>query len=149
MSGAELRWLSSDIAIGRVRRREDWREVYEAGIRAVVDLRDEPADCGAAVRETGMRYLQLCLRGESLPNAEELQIVAGWVQERVTGDGRVLIQDGESRCNDGLVAVASLIRSGLPAHLALLALRRAAPAYTLDSRQHSELVRFASAQAMS
>ena len=144
--GTRLHWLSSDIAIGGVSRPEDWRAVYEAGVRAVVDLRGEPEDLGADVRENGMRYLRLCLSKAPVPSAEELQIVASWVLERTAEDGRVLIQDAHARFNDGLVAVASLIKRGLPAHLALLALRRAMPRHSLDSLQSAELVRFAAAQ---
>ena len=81
-----------------------------------------------------MRYLRLCLRHAQVPSAEELQIVTSWVLERTAENGRVLIQDGHARFNDGLVAVASLIKGGLPAHLALLALRRAMPGQLLRQR---------------
>jgi hypothetical protein len=141
-----LHWLSSDIAIGGVDGPEDWRAVYDAGVRAVVDLRAESKDLGAEVRQNGMRYLRLCLPSAPVPSAEELQIVASWVLERAAEDGRVLIHDAQSRFNDGLVAVASLIKSGLPAHLALLALRRAMPKHSFDRDQHTELVRFTAAQ---
>lgn len=146
-SGARIHWLNTDIAIGGVSRPEDWRDVYAAGVRAVVDLRSEPEDLGADVREHGMRYLLLCLSGTVVPTAEELQIVTGWVLERAAENGRVLIQDGHACFNDGLVAVASLIKGGLPAHLALLALRRAMPGNSFDRRQNAELVRFTAAQA--
>jgi hypothetical protein len=142
-----LHWLSSDIAIGGVSRPDDWEAVYGAGVRAVVDLRDESKDLGAEVRQNGMRYLRLCLPKAPVPSAEELQIVASWVLERTAEDGRVLIQDAHSRFNDGLVAVAALIKGGLPAHLALLALRRAMPSHSFDMIQNAELVRFAAAQA--
>jgi hypothetical protein len=141
-----LHWLSADIAIGGVSKPEDWPAVYEAGVRAVVDLREESRDLGVEVRQNGMRYLRLCLLKAAVPSAEELQIVASWVLERAAEDGRVLIQDAQSRFNDGLVGVASLIKGGLPAHLALLALQRAAPRQALDATQNSELVRFAAAQ---
>jgi hypothetical protein len=144
--GARLHWLSPDIAVGSVSKAEDWESVYEAGVRAVVDLRNEREDLGPEVRESGMRYLRLCLREACVPSAEELQIVTSWVLERRAENGRVLIQDGHSRLNDGLVAVASLVKSGLPAHLALLALRRARPGTSLDRAQSMELVRFTAAQ---
>ena len=145
-AGPRLHWLSADIAVGAVSRPEDWASVYEAGVRAVVDLREESRDLGSEVRQNGMRYLRLCLLQASVPSAEELQIVASWVLERKSEDSRVLIHDAQARCNDGLVAVATLIKGGLPAHLALLALRRAAPRQALDASQHAELVRFAAAQ---
>jgi hypothetical protein len=143
--GASLHWLSPDIAIGGVNKTEDWREVYERGVRAVVDLRNDSEDLGVDVRKHGMRYLRLCLRDALVPSAEELQIVASWVLDRTAENGRVLIQDGHSRFNDGLIAVASLIKGGLPAHLALLALRRAMPGNAFNSSQNSELVKFAAA----
>ena len=145
-AGAKMHWLNADIAIGGVSRPEDWHAVFSAGVRAVVDLRSEPDDVGVEVRHAGMRYLRLCLQGADVPSAEELQIVTSWVIERAAENGRVLIQDGHSRFNDGLVAVASLIKSGLPAHLALLALRRAMPGHSFDSSQNDELVRFTAAQ---
>ena len=145
-SPAELYWLNSDIAIGRVRRADAWASVYSAGVRALVDLREAPDDLGPVVRASDIRYLRFCPDGALVPSAEELQIVAGWVRERIAQDGRVLIQDAQSRFNDGLVAVAALIKGGLPAHLALLALRRTRPNNALDSYQHAELVRFAAAQ---
>ncbi len=122
------------------------RRSTRRGVRAVVDLRSDPEDLGADVRKHGMRYLRLCLKGALVPSAEELQIVTSWVLDRTAENGRVLIQDGHSRFNDGLIAVASLIKGGLPAHLALLALRRAKPDNSFDSHQNTELVKFTAAQ---
>ncbi len=145
-SGPRLHWVNSDIAIGGVSDSGEWSEVYESGVRAVVDLSAGKPDRGTNVRRQGMRYLHLYLQPNLVPSAEELQIVASWVLDRAAEGGRVLIQDSHTRFNDGLVAVASLIKSGLPAHLALLALRRAMPGMSFDAAQNTELVKFAAAQ---
>lgn len=144
-----MHWLNADIAIGSVAQPEDWQAVYSHGVRAVVDLGGEPEDLGAHVRSNGMRYLRLCLPDSLVPSAEELQIVASWVIDRTAENGRVLIQDSHARFNDGLVAVASLIRGGLPAHLALLALRRAMPGNSFNRDQNLQLVKFTAAQPAS
>jgi hypothetical protein len=144
--GPRLHWINSDIAIGGVNEDGEWQEVYESGVRAVVDLHAGRQDLGIAVRRNGMRYLHLFVRPDTVPSAEELQIVTGWVLDRASEEGRVLIQDSHSHFNDGLVAVASLIKSGLPAHLALLALRRAVPDEAFDMDQNAQLIKFAAAQ---
>ena len=143
--GAGLHWLNANIAIGRVQRTDAWSELHVAGVRAVVDISEETEGQGDAVREQGMRYLRFCLHGSPLPSAEDLRIISAWVQDRIAEDGPVFVQDGSARFNDGLVAVASLIRGGLPAHLALLALRRAVPDGALNREQQGELVRFTAA----
>jgi hypothetical protein len=144
----EIHWLSPNIAIGRVGRGDAWRALHARGIRAIVYLGDENGDVGAAAREHGMRYLRFGLQGAPRPRAGDLQIIAAWVQERIAADGPVFIQDSRAQFNDALVAVSALVRGGLPAHLALLALRRTARGRSLDSEQHAELVRFAIAQEM-
>ena len=146
-AGAQLHWLTSDIAIGSAGREADWEAVYGTGVRAVVDVRESVEDVGVQVRENGMRYLSLSIKEPAVISAEELQIAASWVVDRTAENSRVLIQDGNSRFDDALVAVASLIKGGLPAHLALLALRRAVPNHWFNSAQNLVLVKFASAVA--
>jgi hypothetical protein len=117
--------------------------IFDAGIRHVVDLTGRGRDNASAVRQNGMRYLALCVEPRAVPRPEELHILSRWAIDRIGEQGRVLIQDSSGRFNDGLVAVAALVKSGLPAHLALLALRRARPESRLDREQSAVLVRFA------
>ncbi|HEX5140598.1 MAG TPA: hypothetical protein VFX19_06625 [Dehalococcoidia bacterium] len=142
-SGPDLFWLNRDLAISGTRNPDHWPVIFDAGIRYVVDLTRPDRDRAAGVRQNGMRYLALCIEPGAIPRPEELHILSRWAIDRMNEQGRVLIQDSNSRFNDGLVAVAILVKSGLPAHLALLALRRARPELRLDREQSAVLVRFA------
>lgn len=142
---AHVHWISAEIAISGVEAAVDWSDVYHAGVRAVVEVCNESESRGGDVRRHGMRYLGVCLQENDVPSAEELQIVASWVLDRTADDGRVLIQDGHSRLNDGLVAVASLVKGGLPIHHALMALKRTIPGRSLDHEQNRQLIRFSAA----
>lgn len=142
-SGWRIAWLNPDIAIGSVARAEDWREIYGAGIRAVVDLCGEPGDLGAVVRREGMRYLRLCLRSGVTPGPEELQIATSWLRDRNLSEGPVMIRDIDELNNDGLLACAALMRTGLCYDLATLALERARPEAELKFDQVGALLRFA------
>jgi hypothetical protein len=142
-AGAQIAWLNREIAIGGVGRPEDWPQVYSAGVRAVVDLCDEPGDLGAFVRRQGMRYLRLCVKDGATPGAEELHIVTSWLLERSAQEGPVLIQDGDRVNNDALVACAALIKTGLTYDLALQALARVRPEAALSYDQTGVLLRFA------
>ena len=142
-SGWEIGWLNPDIAIGSVGSAEDWREVYESGVRAVVDMCDEPADLGAAVRGAGMRYLRLCLRSGPTPGPEELHIVTSWLRDRNLNEGPVLIRVVDETNNHGMLACAALIRSGLSYDLATQALERVRPQAELTFDQVSAVLRFA------
>lgn len=121
---------------------------YQAGVRGVIALQGTPDDEGAAVRLLGMRYLGLHLDRRGIPNPEELHLLTTWAVERNGEDGAVLIQDSQHRNNDGLVAAATLVKGGLPAHLALRALQRVRPNIRLDYAQSAALVRFAASQAI-
>ncbi|HEX5370360.1 MAG TPA: hypothetical protein VFY10_13170 [Dehalococcoidia bacterium] len=138
----QIAWLNPDIAIGSVARAEDWRHVYGAGVRAIVDLRDDPGDLGAVVRNEGMRYLRLCLRQGITPGPEEMHIVTGWLCDRNSSEGPVMIQDVGCVNNDGLLACAALIRTGLTYDLAMQALERVRPETALTYDQASALLRF-------
>ena len=140
--GWEIGWLNPDIAIGSVGSAEDWQDVFDAGIRAVVDLCDEPEDLGAAVRNAGMRYLRLCLRSGPTPGPEELHIVTSWLRDRVVNEGPVFIRMVDETNNDGMLACAALIRSGLSYDLATQALERVRPKAELTFDQVGALLHF-------
>ncbi len=142
-SGWQIAWLNPDVAIGSVGRAEDWREVYDAGVRAVVDMCDEPEDLGAVVRGEGMRYLRLCLKSGPTPGPQELHIVTSWLRDRNLDEGPVLIRVVDESNNDGMLACAALIRSGLSYDLAAQALERVRPQAELTFDQVGALLRFA------
>lgn len=145
-SGPRLAWLTRDLAVGGAESSAHWAKVHRAGVRGVIGLTATPEGDGAAIRAQGMRYLGLRLESRAVPAPEELHLLAAWANERVAEGGRVLIQDAQERNNDGLVAAATLVLGGLPAHLALQALFRARPDTRLDFAQSGALVRFAASQ---
>jgi hypothetical protein len=145
--GPDLLWLNRHIAIYASAPAGDWTMAYEAGVRGVIVLQDTSEDKGADVRSLGMRYLGLHLERRGVPNPEEMHLLTTWAVERNDEDCAVLIQDSQHRNNDGLVAAATLVKSGLPAHLALRALQRVRPEIRLDYAQSSALVRFAASQS--
>lgn len=141
-SAPQLAWLTRDLAIGG----GQWAKVYEDGVRGVIGLSATPDGDGPAVRASGMRYLGLRLEARAVPTPEELHLLASWANERIGQEGRVVIHDAMKQNNDGLVAAATLVAGGLPAHLALQALYRARPDMRLDFAQSGALVRFAASQ---
>ena len=145
-SGPRLAWLTRDLAVGGVESSAHWAKVHRAGVRGVIGLTGAPDRDGAAIRAQGMRFLGLRLEARAVPTPEELHLLAAWANERLAEDGRVLIQDAQERNNDGLVAAATLVLGGLPAHLALQALFRARPDMRLDFTQSGAFVRFAASQ---
>jgi hypothetical protein len=138
--------LTRDLAIAELQSPGQWAKVSEEGVRGVVGLSPTPDGEGPAVRAQGMRYLGLRLEARVVPSPEELHLLASWANERIGQDGRVVIHDAQHCNNDGLVAAATLVAGGLPAHLALQALYRAKPDMRLDFAQSGALVRFAASQ---
>ena len=140
--GWQIAWLNPDIAIGSVASDDDWHEIYRAGIRAVVDLCEDPGDLGAVVRSSGMRYLRLCLRSVTTPGQEELHIATSWARDRNQNEGPVMIRVLDDSNNDGMLACASLIRSGFSYDSALQALERVRPHVEMSYDQAGSLLRF-------
>jgi len=147
-AGPDLLWLNRHIAISASGTVADWTTAYEAGVRGAIVLQGAPDDDGATVRSQGMRYLGLQLDRRGVPSAEELYLLTSWAVERNREDCAVVIQDSRHRNNDGLVAAATLVKGGLPAHLALRALQRVRPKIRLDYAQSAALVRFAASQSI-
>jgi hypothetical protein len=131
-SRVRLHWLNSDLAIGSADSVEGWSSVFEAGVRAVVDLRAQPDDLGPVVRLRGLRYLRLPVGGSAVPSLAELHIVSIWALQRIAAKGPILVQDGR--------------RSGLSSEEALQVLQRACPGLALDQDQTDLFLRFAAEQ---
>ena len=137
-----LHWLTSDIAVAPAPRPEAWRSVVTAGVRSVVDLREERDDTEAAGKQ-GLTYLRLPVREGYAPNEAEMMLLTNWIAERIERDGPVLVCCREGRGRSALVACATLLHLGLPLAEAYQLLRRRRPEASLNDLQIGALERFA------
>ena len=139
----QLYWLTSDIAVSREPRLEDWSEIHAAGVRAVVDLRSETEDNAAVVQSHALLYLRAPIDEGAAPTPQQLSLVTDWILTRIAEGGPVLVHCREGRGRSPLVACAALVRLGIPPFEAYQALRRARPEVALSDEQEETLRRFA------
>ncbi len=138
-----LYWVTSDLAISAAPADGDWPAVQAAGLRAVVDLRDEAPDNASTVSAQGLRYLRLPVVEGDAPSPEELASVVDWVMERIAAAEPVLVHCREGKGRSALVACAFLVRLGLPPFEAYQALRRVRPEAAFSQSQDEALRLFA------
>ena len=140
----EVYLLTDDIGIAPQPAEKDLRAIRELGFRGLVDLRDETPDCGVAVRSQNLNYMRVPIVEGAAPSVDELYEVAGWVTGHIIENGPVLVYCREGRGRSAMVAVASLVKLGLPLPEAYSILMRARPTAVISSRQMRALEDFAS-----
>jgi protein tyrosine phosphatase (PTP) superfamily phosphohydrolase (DUF442 family) len=139
----EVYLLTDDIAIGPQPSAQDLEAIHGRGFSAVVDLRDETPDAGALVRAYHLDYMRAPIIEGAAPSVDELYEVTGWVTSHILEDGPVLVHCREGRGRSATVAVACLVRLGLPLSEANGLLMRARPTAMISSRQMNALETFA------
>jgi protein tyrosine phosphatase (PTP) superfamily phosphohydrolase (DUF442 family) len=141
-----ISWLTGELAIAAAPKDHDWPAIQKAGIRAVLDLRDEVEDNAALVAGMhGLRYLRLPVVEYAAPSDAELRLATQWVIERLNVSEPVLIHCREGRGRSALVACAVLVSLGMPLKDAYQALMKARPQASLSASQENCLQRFANA----
>lgn len=139
----EVYLLTDDIAIAPQPEEKDARAIRELGFRSIVDLREEAPDCGPVFRAQSLNYIRVPIVEGAAPTVDELYEVAGWVTGHVLDDGPVLVFCREGRGRSAMVAVASLVKLGLPLPEAYSLLMRARPNAVISTRQMKALEAFA------
>lgn len=139
----EVYLLTDDIGIAPQPGEKDIRAIRELGFRSIVDLRDETPDCGAIFRAESLNYMRVPIVDGAAPSVDELYEVTGWVTGHILDDGPVLVFCREGRGRSAMVAVASLVKLGLPLPEAYSLLMRARPNAMITTRQMKALEAFA------
>jgi len=139
----EVYLLTDDIAIGPQPMASDLAAIRGQGFCGVVDLRYEAPDMGAQVRAVALDYMRAPIVEGAAPTIDELYEVTGWVTAHVLADGPVFVYCREGRGRSATVAVASLVKLGLPLPEANAILMRARPTAMISSRQMNALEAFA------
>jgi protein-tyrosine phosphatase len=142
-SEVRLHWITEDLALSRQPGPEDWPSLKEQGIRSVVDLRHESEGNSGKAEELEMAYLRLPIVEGCGASPEDLESVAAWIDERTRSDGPVLVHCREGRGRSAMVALASLVRMGLPLQEAYRLTLKAQPAVALNAEQLDALTAFA------
>jgi protein-tyrosine phosphatase len=138
-----IHWLTDDIAIASEPSLDDWLGVREAGIRCVVDLREEMPDNANVVEALGLSYLRLPIVEGRAPTQAELIAATSWIDERISSEGPVLIHCREGRGRSATIAVATLVRLGIPLFEAYRIVMRARPETAINDAQQEALRLFA------
>jgi protein-tyrosine phosphatase len=138
----EVYLLTDDIAIAPQPEEKDLRAIRDLGFRGVVDLRDETPDAGAHIRAQDLNYMRAPIVEGAAPTVDELYEVTGWITAHILDDGPVLVYCREGRGRSAMVAVASLVKLGLPLSEAHGLLMRARPTAVISTRQMKALEAF-------
>ena len=138
----ELYLLTDDIAIAPQPPDAAMHAIRERGFRGIVDLRAEMPDAGASIRAQRLNYMRAPIIEGAAPTQDELYEVTGWITAHIMEQGPVLVYCREGRGRSAMVAVASLVRLGLPLPEANNMLMRARPNAVISSRQMNALEAF-------
>jgi protein-tyrosine phosphatase len=136
-------FLTDDIAIGPQPAAASLRSVREMGFVGVIDLREETPDTGTLTRAQRLNYMRAPITEGAAPTLDELYEVTGWITAHILEQGPVLVYCREGRGRSAMVAVASLVRLGLPLTEANNMLMRARPTAVISGRQMNALEAFA------
>jgi protein-tyrosine phosphatase len=139
----DLYLLTDDLAIGPQPEDRDLEALRELGFRGIVDLRHETAGAGAKVRALGLNYMRAPIVEGAAPSIDELYEVTGWVTGHILNEGPVFVHCREGRGRSAMVAVASLVKLGLPLPEAYSMLTRTRPTAVISTSQMQMLEAFA------
>jgi protein-tyrosine phosphatase len=139
-------WLTDDIAISAEPSADDWPGLRAAGVRCVLDLRQEALDNAGVVNAAGLGYLRVPIAEGEAPSQDELRLATGWIDEHLGTDGPVLIHCREGRGRSATVAVAALVNFGMPLFEAYRITMRVRPQTSINDAQQEALRRFAEAR---
>jgi protein-tyrosine phosphatase len=143
---ARLHWVTNDIAFARQPAAGDWPLLRDEGVRCVVDLRVEAPDNAAEVQQHQLCYLRVPIAEGEAASQDDLRQLTGWIDEHLSEHGPVLIHCREGRGRSPMVALASLVRLGIPLAEGYQLVKRANPAVALNNSQEAALMRFAQDQ---
>ena len=143
----EVYLLTDDIAIGPEPAAGALAAIRARGFYGVVDLREEAPEIGPQVRALDLDYMRAPIVEGAAPTIDELYEITGWVTGHVLSDGPVFVYCREGRGRSAMVAVACLVKLGLPLPEANAILMRARPNAMISTRQMNALEAFATSLA--
>ena len=138
-----IHWITDDIAIAAEPSSTDWPALRLAGVRCVVDLRQEAPDNAFVVGAVGLGYLRVPIVEGEAPTQDDLRLVTSWIDEHLSSDGPVLIHCREGRGRSATVAIAALVNLGMPLFEAYRMTLRVRPETAINDAQEGALRRFA------
>jgi protein tyrosine phosphatase (PTP) superfamily phosphohydrolase (DUF442 family) len=139
----EVFLLTDDIAIGPQPSEADLQTIRSRGFRGVVDLREEAPAAGEQIRALDLDYMRAPIVEGAAPTVDELYEITGWATAHILAGGPVFVYCREGRGRSAMVAVACLVKLGLPLAEANAILMRARPTALISSKQMNALDAFA------
>jgi predicted protein tyrosine phosphatase len=143
--GIDVAWLTDDIAIAAAPTESQWQRIFESGISAVLEVRDEDADDELMMRSNDIVYLREAVADHAAPTQQQLHHMVDWVTERLQERRKVLIHCTQGLGRSATVGCATLVALGFPLDVAYQLLRRAQPGVSLSTRQVRSLDSFTAA----
>jgi protein-tyrosine phosphatase len=137
-----LSWVTEQLATGGALRKSEYRQLKQAGVTAVIDLREESMDDVETLRGLGIQFLHLPTTDAHAQSQEQLIRGTKWALEQINKGGKVFAHCQHGVGRGPLQATAILIGQGLTAPEALRTVRarrwQAAP----NDRQIEALLAF-------
>jgi protein tyrosine phosphatase (PTP) superfamily phosphohydrolase (DUF442 family) len=137
----EWLWVGGSVS------RAQYRELAAQGITAVIDLRAERCDDGAALAALGIELLHLPVTDRYPPSVEQLMRGVEWALPRLKAGGRLYAHCEHGVGRGPMMGLAVMIAQGWEAPEAYRTLRKARWQCTLNDRQLNGLADFSTAWA--
>ncbi len=133
--GLEVAWLTDDIGIAGAPNESQWQRIFESGVAAVLEVRNEDRDDEVMMKAHNVAYMRQEVVDHAAPTQEQLHEMVGWVMARLQERRKVLIHCGQGLGRSALIGCATLVSLGFPLDVAYQLLRRAQPGVALSTRQ--------------
>lgn len=126
-------WVTPALAIGGEVWPDEWPGLAAAGLRAVIDCRDEACDDAAALERLGVAHLHLPTPDHHAPSPEALDAGVAFVR---AASGPVLVHCREGVGRSATVALCALVDAGAEPLDALTAAKDARWQVSPSTRQY-------------
>ena len=110
-----LTWITDDLAAGGSVRPRDYQRLKQAGVTAVVDLRDEGCDDAVRLRELGIAFLHLPTLDRHAPTTMGLAMAVRWIEQQLSSGGKVFAHCEHGVGRGPLTIGAVLVSRGVTA----------------------------------
>ena len=141
----DLSWITASIAISGSIPTSEYTKLMLAGIKAVVDLREEGVDDASSLASLGIEFHHIPVKNYHAPSQQELQEGSDWVLSRLeTTDSisKVLIHCQEGVGRSVALTCCVLMRQGNTLNESLAIIRKQRWGIALRKVQVQALVNF-------
>jgi protein-tyrosine phosphatase/sulfur carrier protein ThiS len=138
----DVSWVTDSLAVGGAFESGHVRRLAAAGVRAVVDLREEAVDDEALLANHGIRLLHLPATDTHAPTQEQLDRGVAWIREQIAEGRRVFVHCAGGIGRSPLLVCAVLVSEGNTAQRALDRVRARRWQVAPNDRQLEALLKF-------